>query len=60
MMEAWFSVSPLERHLELRKLGWTNSAFFKRKYSKAFVDENGVLQNFSHPEKVQRAVLVAA
>jgi predicted RNase H-like HicB family nuclease len=60
MLEALFEVSELERHLELKKLGWVNNRMFKKKYSKAYVDENGVLQNFSHPDRVRKEVLVAA
>lgn len=37
---------------ELRKLGWERNTFFKKKFSKASVDEKGVLQNFDSPEEV--------
>ncbi|MEX0813412.1 MAG: hypothetical protein WD048_14430 [Chitinophagales bacterium] len=37
---------------ELKKLGWERNTFFKKKFSKASVDEKGVLLNFDSPEDV--------
>ncbi|MEZ4801625.1 MAG: hypothetical protein R2797_02550 [Gelidibacter sp.] len=39
-----------ERHLMLRNLGWNNKFYAKKQYSKAFVDENGVLQDLQSVE----------
>jgi hypothetical protein len=39
-----------QRILELKKLGWNQANFFKKRLSKAFVDEDGVLQNLEHAE----------
>lgn len=58
--EDLFSISDTQRRSELKKLGWEPNKFFKKRYSKAYVDENGVLQNFDNPEQVKRKVLQAA
>jgi hypothetical protein len=58
--EDLFSISQVQRNLELKKLGWEPNKFFRKKYSKAYVDENGVLQNFNNPAQVKRKVLEAA
>ena len=58
--EDLFSINEVQRKMELTKLGWEPNKFFKKKYSKAYVDENGVLQNFNNPEQVKRKVLQAA
>jgi hypothetical protein len=39
-----------QRHLMLKELGWTNKFYAKRQYSKAFVDDNGVLQDLQSAE----------
>lgn len=38
------------RHLMLKELGWKNKLYAKKQYSKAFVDENGVLQDLKSAE----------
>ena len=38
------------RHLMLKDLGWNNKFYAKKQYSKAFVDENGVLQDLKSAE----------
>ena len=38
------------RHLMLKNLGWNNKFYAKKQYSKAFVDENGVLQDLKSAE----------
>ncbi len=53
----FFSVTDEQRRGELNSLGWVLNKFFKKKYSKSFIDENGILQNFDFPEKVKRTVL---
>jgi predicted RNase H-like HicB family nuclease len=55
-----FSVSEDQRKVELKKMGWVPNKLFKKKYAKAIVDENGVLQHFDHPEQVIRKILEAA
>ncbi|MEO9572100.1 MAG: hypothetical protein ABJH82_14530 [Polaribacter sp.] len=39
-----------ERIKYLKELGWDSQKLFKRRLSKAFVDENGILQNLEHPK----------
>lgn len=39
-----------KRHLMLKNLGWDNKFYAKKQYSKAFVDENGVLQDLKFAE----------
>ncbi len=48
--EDLFGLDPGQRVLELKKLGWTQKKYHKRQFSKAFVDENGMLQNLKHAE----------
>ena len=55
-----FSLTVDLRHAELRKLGWTVDKIFKKKFSKTYVDDSGVLQNFDYPELVKRNVFQAA
>lgn len=50
-----------KREAELAKLGWKKQSIFNKRYSKAFVDANGELQNFNALDnKVERLTLVAA
>ena len=58
--EDLFALPKYQRTAELRKLGWAPNKIFKKKYSKAYVDENGVLQNFNNPDLVKRRILEAA
>jgi len=58
--EEIFSLGDAMRKRELKKLGWTSSEFFKQQFSMAYVDEEGVLQNFDSPELVKINVLEAA
>ena len=37
------------RTKELRKMGWKQQKIFKKQFSKAFVDQDGVLQNLKNP-----------
>ena len=55
-----FSINDIQRNAELNKLGWEINKFFKKRFSKSFVDENGTLQNFDYPEKVKKSILEAA
>jgi len=55
-----FFLDATNRILELKKLGWTKHQYFKKRYSPAFVDENGVLQNFDFPKEVKKTILEAA
>jgi hypothetical protein len=55
-----FAINEIQRKAELNKLGWNINKFFKKRYSKAFVDENGILQNFDHPELVKKSILETA
>ncbi len=55
-----YSLGEIGRNAELKKLGWTVNRIFKKKFSKAFIDEKGVLQNFDHPEKVKQNLLQSA
>lgn len=57
--EDLFVISESQRKKELKKLGWEASKFFEKRFSKIYVDENGVLQNFNNPEKVKRRILEA-
>lgn len=52
-----FSLKPDRRLLELQKLGWEADKLFKKRLSKTFVDENGILQGFDHPEQVKKNFL---
>ncbi|TDE53651.1 hypothetical protein [Flavobacterium sp. GT3P67] len=52
-----FSVTETQRRGELNRLGWVLNKLFKKKYSKSYIDENGVLQNFDFPEKVKKTIL---
>lgn len=54
-----FRLSEVERHREIKELGWTQNAIFKKRFN-AYVDKNGVLQNFDHPEQVKISALQAA
>ena len=55
-----FQIDDVQRKIELSKLGWAVNKFFRKRFSKAYVDENGLLQNFDHPEKVKKSILEAA
>ena len=55
-----FGLDRIKRQLELQKLGWSQSAIFKKKFSAAFVDKEGVLRNFDHPEQVKDSILQTA
>jgi len=49
-----FSLKPEQRILELKKMGWDNDKIFRKRFSSAFVDENGVLKNFDFPTEVKK------
>jgi hypothetical protein len=49
-----FSLKPEQRIAELKKMGWHNDKLFRKQFSSAFVDENGVLQNFDFPTEVKK------
>ena len=54
------TLSVSEVHLELAKYGWKKT-WFKKEFSKAYVDLNGELQNLNaENNKVERATLIAA
>lgn len=53
------NLSLKDKEIELRKLGWSKS-FFNKRFSKAFVDDNGELQNFNAlDDKVERVTIAA-
>jgi len=60
MFQDLFKVDALQRLKYLKELGWENNKLFKKQFSKAYVDENGVLQNFDKPELVKMNVLQTA
>ena len=49
-----FSLKPEQRIAELKKMGWHNDKLFRKQFSSAFVDENGVLQHFDFPTEVKK------
>ena len=55
-----FELSEVEIHRELKKFGWQQEVFFKRRMIMPFIDESGVLQNFDFPEQVKTSILQAA
>lgn len=59
-LEYLFGLPDAMIQVELRKMGWTKSQYFKRRYSKSFVDEKGVLQNFDDPTSVKTSSLQTA
>lgn len=42
-------VTEAERNDYLRENGWIKNTFFAKKFSKAFVDKDGILQNLENP-----------
>lgn len=53
MQSFWEELKPLKmqtRHMMLKNLGWKNKLYAKKQYSKAFIDENGVLQGLKSAE----------
>lgn len=55
-----FTLPPDKLQIELAKFGWKRS-MFKKDFSKAYVDGNGVLQNLNaENDKVERVTLTAA
>ncbi|MBB3125245.1 hypothetical protein FHS04_002789 [Mesoflavibacter sabulilitoris] len=57
LCEDLFSLNETQRDLELKKMGWERNKIFKKQYSSAYVDENGVLQNFDSPSQVKKSIL---
>lgn len=57
--EDLFNINESQRKAELRNLGWTISKLFKKQFSKSYIDENGVLQNFDFPERVKKSIFEA-
>lgn len=45
LMDSIFEMSIKERQKYLSELGWTKSKYFNKKYSKAYVDEDGMLKD---------------
>ena len=45
-------LSPIEKRKVLRELGWRQKRYLKKQFSKAFVDEDGILQNLEQPKLV--------
>lgn len=58
--QSLFQLNPKQRVLELKKLGWIVDRFFKKRFSKSYVVDNGVLQGFDHPEQVKKSDLEVA
>ena len=54
-----FELTKEQRILELKKMGWEKHKFFNKRFSKSYVDENGVLQDFDHPEQVRKSYVQA-
>lgn len=60
LFEHWIELAPKKRDIELQKLGWKKAWLKNKNFSKAFVDGDGVLQNFNAVDnKVERVTLVA-
>lgn len=59
-MEDIFQLSPKKKEAVLKNMVWEKNKFFKKRFSTAFVDENGVLQNFDSPKQVKKAILEPA
>lgn len=60
LFDYWGQLPVKEREIELQKLGWKKSWFRNKDFSKAFVDGDGILQNFNVVDnKVERVALVA-
>lgn len=57
LCEDLFRLNPKSRDSELKKMGWTKNKLFKKKYSSAYVDKDGVLQNFDSPKNVKRSLI---
>lgn len=55
-----FELQGIRRTRELQSLGWTQSNYFKRKYSSTLDDEQVILEDFDNPELVKRGGLQAA
>lgn len=43
------SLSSAQRTLALKKIGWQQQAIFKKQFSRAYVDEDGILKNLKNP-----------
>jgi hypothetical protein len=54
--EDFMKLNPTQRESELFKLGFAKVKFHNKDYSKAYVDENGVLQGFE-PGTLRAAML---
>ena len=42
----------VEKKTVLREMGWRQKRYLKKQFSKAFVDEDGILQNLKQPRLV--------
>lgn len=60
LFEDLYELTAVQRNSELKKLGWSQHKIFKKQYSSAYVDENGVLQNFDSPSQVKKSLLEPA
>lgn len=60
LFEDLFKLSKDKRIEELVNLGWEKHSYFNKRFSKSFVDENGVLQNFDEPKEVIRSAFEMA
>ncbi len=57
LMKYWIDLPTEQLKMELSKAGWKQDRFLNKKFSKAFVDANGELQNFAVDNKVERLAL---
>ncbi len=57
LIKHWLDLPAEQLKRELSKAGWKQDAFRNKKFSKAFVDANGELQNFAVDSKVERLAL---
>lgn len=52
-----FALSESQFFEELNSMGFEQHQFFKKKYSKSYVDGHGILQNFDNPQSVKKEQL---
>lgn len=60
LFNAIFELQGIRRTRELQSLGWTQSNYFKKKYSSTLDDKQVILEDFDNPELVKRGGLQAA
>lgn len=44
------SLPIVQKRIILKEMGWEQRKYLKKQFSKAFVDEDGILQNLEHPK----------